>query len=145
MPSAQPPMMTVRGERKTRLGLVVSNKMMKTISVQVVQLFRHPKYSRVIKRRSTFKAHDETNSAAIGDWVQIMETRPLSKEKRWRLVEIVKRASSAPPLPQEEGVLATPSGKSSSPQAVQVQTQTAPQSPDAASPSTRARPRKSSA
>ena len=110
MPSTQQPTMTDRGQRKTRLGLVVSNKMMKTISVQVVQLFRHPKYARVIKRSSTFKAHDETNSASPGDWVRIAETRPLSKDKRWRLVEIIKRVSNAPPLPQAEGVLATPPG-----------------------------------
>ena len=117
MPHPQQLMATGRGQRKMRLGTVVRNKMAKTISVQVVQLFRHPKYDRVIRRASTFKAHDETNSASIGDWVSIMETRPLSKEKRWRLVEIVKRASSAPPLPQEE-VLATPErGAPNSPEA----------------------------
>lgn len=114
MPTVQQSTPVERAQRKTRLGLVVSNKMTKTISVQVVQLFRHPKYSRVIKRASTFKAHDETNSASIGDWVKIMETRPLSKEKRWRLVEIVKRASDAPPLPQEEEALARPAAAPSS-------------------------------
>ncbi len=93
---------TARGQRKVRVGVVVSNKMTKTIVVRVHQLVRHPKYNRVIKRASTFKVHDETQSAAVGDWVKIMETRPISKEKRWRLVEIVKRASTAPPVPGEE-------------------------------------------
>jgi small subunit ribosomal protein S17 len=76
--------------------------MTKTIVVRVSQLARHPKYARVTRRASAFKVHDETNSASIGDWVKIMETRPVSKEKRWRLVEILKRASSAPPLPDDE-------------------------------------------
>ena len=91
-----------RGQRKTREGLVVSNRMQKTIVVRVERLVRHAKYSRVIRRSSTFKAHDETNSAAIGDWVRIMETRPMSKDKHWRLVEILTRASSAPPVPGTE-------------------------------------------
>ena len=90
-----------RPARKTQLGIVVSNKMKKTIVVQVTRLARHPAYQRVLTKRSRFKAHDETNSAAIGDRVKIMETRPLSKDKRWRLVEIVTRASSAPPLPDD--------------------------------------------
>ena len=98
--STPPP--SVRGSRKVRVGRVVSNKMMKTIVVRVDRLVRHPKYSRVLKRASTLKAHDETNSAAIGDWVRVMETRPLSKEKRWRLVEILKKASTAPPVPGTE-------------------------------------------
>ena len=98
---ATPPV--ARHHRKVRVGIVVSNRMQKTIVVRVTQLVRHPKYSRVIKQASTFKAHDENNQAAIGDWVKMMETRPLSRDKRWRLVEIVKRASSAPPLPGEEG------------------------------------------
>jgi small subunit ribosomal protein S17 len=76
--------------------------MSKTIVVRVSRLVRHPKYTRVIKQTSSFKAHDETNSASIGDWVKIMETRPLSKEKRWRLVEILRRASTAPPVPGTE-------------------------------------------
>ena len=92
----------VRGQRKIRVGLVLSNKMTKTIVVRVSQLVRHPKYNRVIKQASTLKVHDETNSASIGDWVKIMETRPFSKEKRWRLVDILKRASSAPPVPGTE-------------------------------------------
>lgn len=91
-----------RGQRKVRTGMVVSNRMAKTIVVRVDRRVRHPKYSRVLKQSSTFKAHDETNTAGIGDWVKIMETRPISKEKRWRLVEVIKRASSAPPLPDSE-------------------------------------------
>ena len=88
-----------RRHRKARIGVVVSNRMMKTIVVRVNRRVQHPKYNRVIKQATAFKVHDEKNSAAIGDLVKIMETRPLSKEKRWRLVEIVKRASSAPPVP----------------------------------------------
>ena len=101
-----------RHERKTRDGIVVSNKMQKTIVVRIEQLVRHPKYNRVLKQANTFKAHDERNSAAIGDLVRIMETRPLSRDKRWRLVEILKRASSAPPVPGTEEA-ARPSHKQS--------------------------------
>ncbi len=90
---------TPRGQRKLRVGLVVSNKMTKTIVVRVSRRVRHPMYNRVLKRSTAFKVHDETNSAAIGDWVKIAETRPLSKDKRWRLVEILKQASTAPPVP----------------------------------------------
>ncbi len=93
---------TSRGRRKVRVGIVSSNKMMKTIVVRVNRLVRHPLYNRVITRSTSFKAHDETNSAAVGDWVKIAETRPLSKDKRWRLVEIMKRASTAPPVPGAE-------------------------------------------
>ena len=91
-----------RASRKVRIGMVTSNKMSKTIVVRVRQLVRHPKYNRTIKQIGSFKAHDETNQAKIGDWVKIMETRPLSKDKRWRLVEIVRSASSAPPVPGSE-------------------------------------------
>ena len=93
---------TLRGQRKVRVGVVTSNRMMKTIVVRVTHLVRHTKYNRVTKQTNSFKVHDEKNTAAIGDWVKIMETRPLSKEKRWRLVEIVKRASTAPPVPGSE-------------------------------------------
>lgn len=91
-----------RHQRKALVGTVVSNKMQKTVTVRVDRLVRHQKYQRVIKQASTFKAHDEANSAAIGDLVRIMETRPLSKDKRWRLVEILRRASQAPPVPGTE-------------------------------------------
>lgn len=107
-----------RGRRKTKIGIVVSNRMSKTIVVRVSRLVRHPKYTRVIKQTSSFKAHDETNSASIGDWVKIVETRPLSKEKRWRLVEIVRRASTAPPVPgtESEERLEPPSSQSAAAQ-----------------------------
>lgn len=91
--------LAVRGTRKMRIGVVVSNKMMKTIVVRVPRLVRHDTYNRVIRRAETFKVHDDTNRAGLGDWVKIVETRPLSKDKRWRLVEIVQRASTAPAVP----------------------------------------------
>ncbi|ADL68010.1 MULTISPECIES: 30S ribosomal protein S17 [Thermoanaerobacterium] len=81
-----------RGMRKVRIGKVVSNKMQKTIVVAVEDRIRHPLYNKIIRRTKKFKAHDENNQCNIGDVVKIMETRPLSKEKRWRLVEIIKKA-----------------------------------------------------
>lgn len=79
--------------RKERTGVVVSDKMQKTIVVQVRRKARHPELGKVIDRTRKFKAHDEKNEAKIGDRVKIVETRPLSKDKRWRLVEILERAS----------------------------------------------------
>ena len=81
-----------RGNRKTRSGKVVSDKMDKTIVVAIETLVRHPLYKKITKRTTKFKAHDENNECKVGDRVVIMETRPLSKEKRWRLVEIIERA-----------------------------------------------------
>ena len=81
-----------RNERKERVGKVLSNKMQKTITVAVDRKVKHPIYGKFVNRTTKFKAHDETNSAGIGDLVRIMETRPLSKDKRWRLVEIVEKA-----------------------------------------------------
>lgn len=81
-----------RGLRKVRLGKVVSDKMEKTIVVAVETKVRHPLYGKTINRTTKFKAHDENNEANVGDIVEIMETRPLSKDKRWRLVEIIERA-----------------------------------------------------
>jgi small subunit ribosomal protein S17 len=81
-----------RNDRKERVGKVVSNKMQKTITVTVDRKVKHPIYGKFVNKTTKFKAHDETNSAGIGDTVRIMETRPLSKEKRWRLVEIVEKA-----------------------------------------------------
>ncbi len=78
--------------RKVRTGVVVSDKMDKTIVVAVENMMRHPVYGKTIKRTKKFKAHDENNECKAGDIVKIMETRPLSRMKRWRLVEIVKRA-----------------------------------------------------
>lgn len=79
--------------KKIRTGVVVSDKMKKTIVVKVERFARHPLYKKIIRRYKKFKAHDEDNSAKTGDVVKIMETRPLSKEKRWRLLEIVKKGS----------------------------------------------------
>jgi len=81
-----------RGLRKTRTGRVVSNKMDKTVVVAVETQVQHPLYKKRIKRTVKFKAHDENNECRIGDVVKVMETRPLSKDKRWRLVEIVTKA-----------------------------------------------------
>ena len=81
-----------RNLRKTRTGKVVSNKMQKTIVVAVEDHVRHPLYGKIVKRTYKLKAHDENNDCNIGDTVKVMETRPLSKDKRWRLVEIIERA-----------------------------------------------------
>jgi len=78
--------------RKTTVGKVVSNKMDKTIVVAVEDSYRHPLYNKIVKRTYKLKAHDENNECLIGDVVKVMETRPLSKDKRWRLVEIISRA-----------------------------------------------------
>ncbi len=81
-----------RNLRKTRVGRVLSNKMQKTIVVAVEDNVRHPLYNKIVKRTYKLKAHDENNECNIGDTVKVMETRPLSKDKRWRLVEIMERA-----------------------------------------------------
>lgn len=81
-----------RNLRKTRVGKVVSDKMDKTIVVAVVDNVKHPLYKKIVKRTYKLKAHDENNECGIGDRVRVMETRPLSKDKRWRLVEIVEKA-----------------------------------------------------
>ena len=84
--------MEVRNLRKEKIGLVLSNKMNKSIVVEVERKIKHPKYGKFVKKTSTFMAHDEKNECNIGDSVKIMETRPLSKNKCWRLVEIIERA-----------------------------------------------------
>jgi len=81
-----------RNLRKTRTGKVVSDKMDKTIVVAVVDNVKHPLYGKIVKRTYKLKAHDENNECNIGDVVKVMETRPLSKDKRWRLVEIIEKA-----------------------------------------------------
>ncbi|MGF7058318.1 30S ribosomal protein S17 [Brassicibacter mesophilus] len=81
----------LRGNRKVRVGRVVSDKMDKTIVVAVKTFVSHPLYGKMVKKTTKFKAHDENNECQIGDTVRIMETRPLSREKRWRLVEIVEK------------------------------------------------------
>ncbi|MCD8300737.1 MAG: 30S ribosomal protein S17 [Clostridiales bacterium] len=84
--------MEERNLRKTRVGRVVSDKMDKTIVVAVEYRVRHPLYGKIVKKTYKLKAHDENNECGIGDTVRVMETRPLSKEKRWRLVEIMEKA-----------------------------------------------------
>ena len=81
-----------RNERKTRIGKVIGDKMQKTVVVAVERLVQHSLYSKSVKQTDHFKAHDENNESHVGDMVKIMETRPLSKDKRWRVVEIVEKA-----------------------------------------------------
>ena len=84
--------MAERNLRKTRVGVVVSNKMDKTIVVAIKDNVQHPLYKKIIKRTVKLKAHDENNECRVGDRVEVMETRPLSKDKRWRVVEIIEKA-----------------------------------------------------
>jgi small subunit ribosomal protein S17 len=93
------------GRRQQKVGRVLSDKMQKTIVVAVESTKRHPIYKRTYKETKHFKAHDERNSARIGDVVRIEETRPLSKEKRWRLVEILNRAAQTMPVAEVEAAL----------------------------------------
>ena len=83
---------TPRNDRKVREGLVVSDKMNKTVVVAVEDRFKHPMYGKVVRRTSKLKAHDEQNSAGVGDRVLLMETRPMSATKRWRVVEVLEKA-----------------------------------------------------
>ena len=83
---------TERNARKTRVGMVVSDKMTKTVVVSIERRVQHPVYGKMVRRTKKLKAHDEQNEAKTGDTVRIMETRPLSKDKRWRVVEIIERA-----------------------------------------------------
>jgi small subunit ribosomal protein S17 len=92
------PLTTDRGNRKERVGEVISNKMAKTIVVRVERRFPHPKFKKVVTGYKKFYAHDEKAQAQVGDTVRIEETRPLSKTKRWRLVEVVERASGVAPV-----------------------------------------------
>lgn len=85
-------MSEVRGMRKTRVGVVVSDKMDKTITIAVKYRVRHPLYGKIMNRTTKIKAHDENNECGIGDTVRVVETRPLSHDKRWRLVEIIEKA-----------------------------------------------------
>ena len=85
-------MTTERNRRKLRVGKVVSDRMDKTVVVSIERLVKHPQYGRYVRRRSRFKVHDEKNECRVGDTVRFMETRPISKDKRWRFVEIVERA-----------------------------------------------------
>jgi small subunit ribosomal protein S17 len=94
--------MAERKQRKTRIGNIVSDKMDKTVVVAVETSVRHPLYGRIVRRTKKYKAHDEQNTCRIGDKVRIMETRPLSKEKRWRVSEILSRAVQLGPLRRED-------------------------------------------
>lgn len=84
--------MQAQGQRKTLVGEVVSNKMMKTVSIRVDRLMKHPKFNRYVRRSRTFMAHDEKGICQLGDRVQIIESRPLSRHKRWRVMAILERA-----------------------------------------------------
>jgi small subunit ribosomal protein S17 len=83
---------STRNSRKVRVGVVISDARDKTVTVEVPRSTRHPRYDKIVRTSSKFHAHDEANDAHVGDTVRIMETRPLSKQKRWRVVEIVERA-----------------------------------------------------
>src|SRR5438876_8818129 len=95
----------VRGTRRTAVGVVVSDKMKKTRRVEIPRLEKHPRYGKYIKRRTICYAHDEQNESHVGDTVEIMEARPMSKLKRWRMVRVVKKAPTQAAAPSE---LATP-------------------------------------
>jgi small subunit ribosomal protein S17 len=85
-------MTTTRSRRKTRVGKVVSDRMDKTVVVSIERLVQHPTYGRYVRRRAKFKVHDENNECKVGDTIRFMETRPMSKDKRWRFLEFVERA-----------------------------------------------------
>jgi small subunit ribosomal protein S17 len=91
-PSVEPAPVAERGRRKVRTGVVVSDKMDKTVLIRIDRKVRHPLYKKTVARSNKLAAHDENNEAHVGDTVRVMETRPLSKSKRWRVVEIVERA-----------------------------------------------------
>jgi small subunit ribosomal protein S17 len=97
-PAAQTPAAAARGNRKERVGEVISNRMTKTIVVRVQRRFAHPKFKKVVTGYKKFYAHDEKSEAKVGDRVLIEETRPLSKLKRWRLVQVVERATEVAPI-----------------------------------------------
>ena len=84
--------MAERNLRKTRVGMVVSDKMDKTVVVAIIDNVKHPLYTKIVKRTVRLKAHDEKNECRVGDRVEVMETRPLSKDKRWRVIEIIEKA-----------------------------------------------------
>ncbi|RGM81985.1 MULTISPECIES: 30S ribosomal protein S17 [Ruminococcus] len=84
--------MAERNLRKTRVGMIVSDKMDKTVVVAIIDNVKHPLYKKIVKRTVRLKAHDEKNECRVGDRVEVMETRPLSKDKRWRVIEIIEKA-----------------------------------------------------
>jgi len=101
-----------RNRRKVRIGVVVSDKMDKTVVVRVTREFRHPLYGKRVKKSKKYMAHDENNECRIGDVVKIMETRPLSKRKRWRVVEIIERAKRVGEVPEPEVIDTSPENPS---------------------------------
>src|SRR5882672_11929061 len=98
---AEPVKKAVRGSRRTLVGVVTRDKMAKTRRVEITSLVKHPRYSKYIKRRTICYAHDERNESQVGDTVEIMEARPMSKLKRWRLVKVVKKAPTQAAAPSE--------------------------------------------
>ena len=129
-----------RGKRKVFVGVVVSDKMDKTVVVAVDRLVRHPLYKKVIRKTSKFYAHDENNECRVGDIVEIMETRPLSKLKRWRVVRIIQRAKVPLPVAREEvaeeteeqlleEVLGTPAEAQAQPEELSAEAQNLSQQP----------------
>ncbi len=133
-------MSQTRGKRKVFVGVVVSDKMDKTVVVAVDRLVRHPLYKKVIRKTSKFYAHDENNECRVGDIVEIMETRPLSKLKRWRVVRIIQRAKVPLPVAREEvaeeteeqlleEVLGTPVESQGQPEEVSAEAQNLSQQP----------------
>jgi small subunit ribosomal protein S17 len=92
------------GERKEFIGTVISDKMQKTVIVRIMQLRRHAKYNKIVKMYNKFKAHDEKNMSKVGDTVRIIETRPLSKDKRFRVAEVIKKAVAADVQIKEEAL-----------------------------------------
>jgi small subunit ribosomal protein S17 len=102
-PTPAPPTSEKRGNRRTLVGVVTSDKMNKTRRVEIPRLVRHPRYGKYIKRRTVCYVHDENNESHMGDTIEIMETRPLSKSKNWRLIRVVTKAPTAgvPEVPTE--------------------------------------------
>ena len=102
IPAAAQPAVDAVGvhKRQEKIGTVTSNKMQKSIVVTVTRQTTHPLYKRVVRRSKNFLAHDEKGECRVGDWVRIQETRPMSKRKRWRVVQIVARAAQVAPLPE---------------------------------------------
>ena len=92
--------MSERGQRKVEVGVVTSDRMQKTIAVRVERIIQHPRYKKYLRRHVTFKAHDEKGEAKAGDLVEIMETRPMSKTKSWRLLRVLERSRMGEPLPE---------------------------------------------
>jgi len=133
-------MSQTRGKRKVFVGVVVSDRMDKTVVVAVDRLVRHPLYKKVIRKTSKFYAHDENNECRVGDIVEIMETRPLSKLKRWRVVRIIQRAKVPLPVAREEvaeeteeqlleEVLGTPAEAQAQPEELSAEAQNLSQQP----------------